>query len=117
MSRLEELVDDIKKILLPNPVHIEAKKVDGYQDLVALLDRQVDKAELDGLSPDELRALNSLRITVYRSGTADADVGRKQVAAIWRGMAKQAVLKLSDGHKIHAAMKLFLDGVETSART
>jgi hypothetical protein len=109
MTRLDELVSDLRKILLPNPAVVQADKVDGFEDLKDLLNKQVDNADLDFLNPDELRALTTLRITVYRSATADVDTARKQIAATWRGMAKQAALKLTDGPQIAAAIKTFLD--------
>lgn len=110
MPRLEELFSDLKSVVMPNPRYIKAEEVPGFKELVDALDHHVDNPDMDILSAEELRAFNTFRITVHRSATANLDTAKKQISATWRGMAKQACIKLAQGKRIYEAVKLFLNG-------
>lgn len=107
-SHLRDLVDDLR-ILVPAaiPGKTGALTIAGdpsFERIRQATRAIVDDPELDMLSPAELRAVRTFRITVYRSASAHPDVARRQIGAVWRGDAKQAILKLSAGAEIKAAM-------------
>jgi hypothetical protein len=65
---------------------------------------------LDALSAEELRAFKTLRITLTRAGTMTPMTGRYHVGAVWRGTAKQAVLKLPIGADAKRCVNELLHG-------
>ena len=116
MSRLRDLTDDLR-ILVPVaiPGKTGALTIAGdpsFERIRQMTRAVVDDPELDMLSAAELRALRTFRITVYRSASASPEVARRQIGAVWRGDAKQALLKLSVGDEMqHALHDLMLGGL------
>jgi hypothetical protein len=115
-SHLRDLVDDLR-ILVPIaiPGRTGSLTIAGdpsFERIRQATRATIDDPELDMLSPAELRALKTFRITVYRSASASPEVARRQIGAVWRGEAKQAFLKLSVGDEVEAAMRdLMLGGI------
>lgn len=113
-SHLRDLIEDLRLLVpIAIPGRTGAHVIEGdpsYEALKKLVTSTKDSAELDMLSPEELRALKSFEITVYRAGEMAPDVARKHIGAIWRGAAKQALLKLSVGDEVKATMRDLMAG-------
>lgn len=112
MSQLRALAEDIRALLSLAPSTSGALVSEpGYSQLRDLLQALLDSPDLDCLSAEELRALTTFRITVYRAGLMEPTTGRMHVGQTWRGAAKQAILKLPLGPAISAAYHVLMFGV------
>lgn len=112
MAHLRDLVEDLR-MLVPIAIVGKDSTISGdpaYQKLRELVHSVSDSPELDELSPEELRALSTYRLTVYRAGPMEPTMARKHIGAVWRGAAKQAVLKLSIGGEARKAMQALMAG-------
>ena len=112
MSKLRELTDDLRMIV---PVAVLGRPASmmtdpAYSRLLRILRDLQDDPELDSLSAEELRALQTFRITVYRAGPMEPTTARKHIGATWRGTAKQALLKLSVGREAQDAVRTVMSG-------
>lgn len=112
MSRLRDLTEDLRSLVsLSMPGMAGALVNDpAYPKLQTLLRSVMDSPDLEALSAEELRALATFRITLYRAGLMEPTMGRKHVGAVWRGTAKQALLKLPVGPEVQAAMHELMAG-------
>jgi hypothetical protein len=114
MSHLRALVEDLC-ILVPVaiPGRTGALTIAGdpsYESIRGAVRNTKDDPELDMLSPEELRALRTFKITVYKAAGMEPTTARKHIGAVWRGAAKQAILKLSVGTQVAASMRDLMAG-------
>lgn len=111
MSQSRALLEDIRA-LIPVAAVNSAALADqpAFAAFWALLQSMQDSPELETLSAEELRAFKTLLITLTRAGTMTPMTGRYHVGAVWRGTAKQAVLKLPIGPKAKRLMHELLHG-------
>jgi hypothetical protein len=106
---LRELVDDLRA-LVPLAV-VGARGVpEPYERVKMAIDAMKNDPVLDTLSPEELRALTTFKITLYRAASMEADQLRKHIGAVWRGMAHQAILKMPTGKECEDAMHDLMQG-------
>lgn len=113
-ARLRSLVEDLR-VLVPvaTPGRTNYAIMQGdpnFEKIKEALAAIKDDAELDQLSPEELRALTTYKITVHRAGPMSPQTARKHIGATWRGAAKQAILKLSIGDEVQKAMGELMAG-------
>ena len=114
MSNLRDLVEDLR-VLVPVaiPGQTGALTIAGdpsYEVIRNAMRSVKDDPELDMLSPEEMRHLRTFKITVYRAAPMHPETARKHIGAVWRGEAKQAILKLTVGETVKAAMRDLMMG-------
>jgi hypothetical protein len=114
MSHLRDLVEDLR-VLVPVaiPGRTGALTIAGdpsFENIRQAVRNLKDDPELDQLSPEEMRALRSFKITVYKAAGMEPTMARKHIGAIWRGTAKQALLKLNVGPQVAASMRDLMVG-------
>jgi len=114
MSHLRSLVEDLR-ILVPVaiPGRTGALTIAGDPSFEAIrqaVRSTTDDPDLDMLSPEEMRALRTFKITVYRAAGMEPTMARKHIGAVWRGAAKEALLKLAVGDQVKAAMRDLMAG-------
>lgn len=114
MSHLRDLVEDLR-VLVPValPGRTDAVTIasdPSFETLCLALRGIVDDPELDMLSPEEMRALRTFKMTVFKASEMEPTTARKHIGAVWRGAAKQALLKLSMGQLVHKAVRSLMVG-------
>lgn len=114
MSNLRDLVEDLRVLVpvaIPGRTGVTTITGDpSFEAIRQALRATSDDPELDMLSPEEIRALRTFKMTVYRASDMEPSTARKHIGAVWRGAAKQALLKLSVGEQIHTAMRDLMAG-------
>lgn len=106
---LRELIAELR-MLVPLAVVGAQGLPEPYERIKSAIDAMKDDPALDALSAEELRALETFKITLYRAAPMEHDQLRKHIGAVWRGVAKQAILKMPTGAECMAAMHDLMQG-------
>jgi len=90
VTMLKPMIEDLRMLMLDPPWG-------DFTKLVRMVDSVSESPELEGLTTEELRRLNSFRITLHRAALMEVDTMLLHVAAEWMGVVEQAIRKLSIG--------------------
>ena len=106
MATLKSLIEDLKLIV---PLAIIGRDwtsrsplgdLPDYRKLLGQLEGLVNSPDLDMLTASELRALKTFRIVMQQAATMQSATAKLHIEAVWRGEARQAVIKMPSGDEI-----------------